>query len=320
MQYKQTPAVNRIKLQAGMYCHLHDNKLIINDVTTLEPSDLIEKLDKSSSTNKFHYVLNIILTLLIFAIAIIFGFYFILLAVFISLWHLRKIKQKKLPENKSNCIPIKYIEKIQFAKGTIGFNYLKVVIKYQDNLSVKTLKLYDSESTLAHAIGLLKDIIPTESDIETHSSISGPKIDLGQKDAYIISDEKLFFTNNLVFEPNRKDDYLYIRWISYIFMGLGVIAILIKINIILVSNSNYIDWLVVLMFILLLFIPYKYVQKSRPNIINFNEILEVIEEKKKLVIRYKSKDWITKLKVIIPKEELENEDITYLKTALPNFK
>lgn len=314
MQYIKTPAEKRINLQSGMYCHVLENELVINDVTTVEPRHLEVKLDKLNNSNTLQYVLNIVLTLGLIALILYTSFFIFLPLFFVSLWHLRKLKQQTIPHNKSNCIPYKNIENIELEKGKLGFNYLKIYIENNDVQSLKILRLYDSESTFEQAKKLLNNWIKKDEKKEsTPLKISGYAIPLSETENYLFNNENAFYTQNNVHELNKQDRYIYIRAIA-IFVGFILIAsVIAKITLMLKSNPNYIDFVVLFFFAFLFLIPIKYSSKAVPNQFNLKSIRKIKTNSKKIILTLKDSSWFLPLKIHFKIKYLTQEQIDFFK-------
>jgi hypothetical protein len=319
MQYIKTPAEKRINLQSGMYCHVLDNELVVNDVTTVEPRHLEIKLDKINSNNTFQYVLNIILTLGLIAFILFTSFFLFLPLFFVSLWHLRKLKQQTIPHNKSNCIPYKNIQKIELEKGKLGFNYLKIYIDNNAIQSLKILRLYDSESTYEQAKKLLNAYIIEEEKNTTPTKIAGYAIPLSETENYLFNNEYAYYTQNNVYELNKQDRYIYIRALA-IFVGLILTAsVIAKISLMFNSNPNYIDFVVLLFFAFLFLIPIKYSSKAVPNQFNIQSIQKIQSSSKKIVLVLKDSGWFLPLKIHFKTKYLTHEQIDFLKNISSNL-
>jgi hypothetical protein len=314
MQYIKTPAEKRINLQSGMYCHVLDNELVINDVTTVEPRHLDIKLDKINSNNTIQYALNIILTLGLIIFILYTSFFLFLPLFFVSLWHLRKIKQQTIPQNKSNCIPYNNIQKIELEKGKLGFNYLKIYINNNNIQSLKILRLYDSESTFEQAKKILsKWIIPEETNNNKPLKIAGFAIPVSKTENYLFNNEYAYYTQNNVYELNKQDRYTYIRSIA-IFVGLILIAsIIAKINLMINGNPNYIDFIVLLFFAFLFLIPIKYSSKAVPNQFKINSIQKIKTNSKKIILTINDSSWFLPLKIHFKIKHLSKDQSDFLK-------
>ena len=313
MQYTKTPAEKRINLQSGMYCHVLENELVINDVTTVEPRHLEIKLDKLNTNNWLQYLLNIILTIGLIVFILFTSFFLFLPLFFVSLWHLRKLKQQTIPQNKSNCIPFKNIQQIELEKGKLGFNYLKIFINNNGVESLKIIRLYDSESTFEQTKLLLKNWIKeNNTDSPEKIKVAGYPISISERENYLFNENFAFYTQNNVYDINKQDRYIYIRSLA-IFIGLIItVSIIAKISLMMDANSNYIDVLVLLFFTSLYLFPKKFIQKAVPNQINLNTITKIKNSKNEIVLYLKDSSWFLPLKVTFQKKYLNKEQITYL--------
>lgn len=314
MQYPNTPKNQIINLQSGMYCHITPDKVVINDVQGIEPRHEKVRLEAISKGNKLGYVLNVIFTLSVFTAVLFTSFYPLLLLVFVSIWHIRKLKQQKLPINKSNCIPPEYIEKVTLKKGRLGFNYLTFFIDYKGRKSMKILRLYDSESTYNHACKILKDQFPTEVENEKSIEITGYELPLDERNAYIFKDNELFYTSQKAYDPNRVDAYKYIRWIGVMHFAIILFAVFSKIEIIMNTRSNWIDYLVVLVLVGFLYLPFYYIKKGLPNRLKVDQITKIFEKDKSLILHYKVQGWPFTLTTKFRKKHLSDETIAFIKS------
>lgn len=312
MQYTKTPAEKRINLQSGMYCHVLDNELVINDVTTVEPRHLKINIDKISTSNWLQYILNIILTLGLVSFILITSFLFLPL-IFVSLWHLRKLKQQTIPQNKSNCIPYENIKHIELEKGRLGFNYLKIYINNKGIESLKILRLYDSESTFEQTKKLLKNwLIVNQDNFNSPLKIAGYPIPLSERENYLFNNNFAFYTQNNIYDINKQDRFLYLQSIAIFITIIITAGIFAKINLMANSNPNYIDFLVLIFFILLYSIPKKFIQKAVPNQIDLKSIKNIKQNKNEISLYIKDKSWFLPLKITFKKIYLNNNQINFL--------
>lgn len=312
LNYKN-PADQSVKLQSGMYCHLYDNKLVINDVTTIEPRHLKTPLNKTIDTKVFQYVLNVILTIALVVVILWTSFFLLMPLFFLSFWHIRKLKQQSLPQNKSNCIPVENIDYIELVKGRLGFNYMNVFIDYNNKKSLKTLRLYDSESTFIQSKKLFEPWIQSiKENKKPPTKLSGIDIPLSYNEQYVLEGDFMYYTLALQYDPNKEDRYKYIRWIALFIFSVFVLAIVIKI----VNYSNYVDFTVMVFFALLALIPLKYMQKAIPNKFSLETVKFVKEDKKHLVFHIKTKSWFLPLKLKFKKALLSEDLRNHLKEKL----
>lgn len=301
-----------------MYCHVLEDKVIINDVQGVEPRHLKERMDKVSKGNIWGYILNITLTLALFGVVLYTSFYPLLLLVFVSTWHISKLKKQTLPVNQSDCIPLEYIEKAVLSQGTLGFNYLKFFIDYKGVKSMRVLRLYDSESTYQSAFKILSAKLPTEIEQEEKKKISGIAFPIGKKDAYILSDDTLYFVNNNEYDSTRLDSYRFIRWIGAMHFIIILYAVGMKFYLIQTTPSNFIDYLVLLLFIIFLALPFYYINKALPNKIEVEKILKVTENKKKIILKYITSNWKLPVTTKFDKKHLDKETQEVLRNLKSN--
>lgn len=315
MQMFKNPAPFRIKLQAGAYCHLYDDKLIINDVTTIEEPHLKERLNVVKKGNVFQYLLNIILTSALVIIVLLTSFYIFIPLLFLSIWHLRKLKKQNLPMNQSNCIPLKYVTGMELIKGRLDFNYLLIHINFEKQASMKLLRLYDSRSTMEQVLGLFPQFLNPEIGNDDKKIVKGIKVPFTQKEYYIIEEDTWYFVNANGHNPKRADNYLYYRWISLLFSAFGLFVIAMFV---VKTYQNQLSWhlvdtAVLIMLFLLVSIPIKYLSKSIPNQFKSSEIKKVSEKKHYFIISVNTASWWLPLKIILKKKYLSTEEAEYLR-------
>jgi len=290
MSTTKSPVKATINLQNGKFCHLIDNTLVVSRQHRPKSIPLPVDLSKTKNVKKFRIFLNILFTLMIIATAIWSDFYPLVLLMFLSLWDLRQLKRYTLPINKTKVIPLDNIEGIELKKGQMGFNYMDVYIQNDGIKSLVPLQLYDSASTLLYAKTVAQEIGKLTKSPEIEKvTLKGYQIPLNETSSYISSGKSFLYCHNDVHTKSRVDSYKYVRVISYFVIALLLICIGIKVNSILTLFTNFIDYIVVLIFALLTLIPIKYTQKALPNNILYNDILEVKKGKKKTYMVIKQK-------------------------------
>jgi hypothetical protein len=279
-----------INLQNGLFCHIADGFLVISGAHKLIDINYSYDLSKTKDFKKVRIAANVIFTLIFIAAAVWTQFYPLIALMFLSIWDLRQLKRYKLPINKAKIIPISNISEIQLKKGKIGFNYMDIYIDNQGVKSFIPLQLYDSESTLSHAIVVTKEIGKlSESPATDKFKMEGDQIALNETSSYVIKGKSLFYTQNLIHDKSRIDSYQNLRIIAYLLMVVMIVSIGIKINSIVTAPSNYIDFVVVIIFVLLMKIPYKYSRKALPNEIQLADIASIHKGKRKTYISLKKK-------------------------------
>ncbi|MFZ9847124.1 MAG: hypothetical protein ACO3EE_03095, partial [Flavobacteriales bacterium] len=69
-------ALNKIfALQSGLYCHIYNHLLVINDREFIEPRDLVMDMNKVSEIKTVKILLNAAITIAILVMTYITGFY-----------------------------------------------------------------------------------------------------------------------------------------------------------------------------------------------------------------------------------------------------
>lgn len=279
-----------LNLQNGYYAHFVEDGIAINDVKTFEPRHRLSNINESSNIKSFRIGLNIFFTVLIFSAIYITDFIPLVLLMFAVLYDLRSVKRISLPINKSNFIPFTNIIDVELVSGKLGFNYAQIYIK-DDNgkISLKTLKLYDSESTWERAKSLFthfKLLRPLICKIKDVSNLQQIKINEGV--SYAIEADKLLYLENGKYDSERDDPYKYFRFLTS--FGLFVLALTVcnkLFNMINLSQYTFIDLTVLLFFISLSIIPYKLTKKANPNIIEKRDIRSIEVSEKNVVIKIK---------------------------------
>ncbi|MFT6716246.1 MAG: hypothetical protein ACJA0Q_000881 [Saprospiraceae bacterium] len=279
-----------INLQNGMFCHLTEDFFVVNNVQKPKFTNFSYDLSKTKNYKKFRIVLNILFTFVFITAAIWSQFYPLILLMFVSLWDLRQLKRYKLPINKTKIIPIIKISEIQLKRGKMGFNYMDVFIESEGVKSFIPLQLYDSESTLTHAKNVAEHTGKLSESPEVDKiKIEDFQIPLNETSSYSSKNQTLYYTQNHIYDKARTDSYQYLRGIAYFLMSMILISIAIKINTIASVHTNYVDYVVIALFLLALLIPYKYSRKALPNVIDFSEIISLQKGTKKTYLILKQK-------------------------------
>lgn len=279
-----------INLQNGRFCHLMEDFLVINSTQKPLISNFTSDLSKTKNYKKIRIILNALFTIFFIGVAIWTQFYPLILLMFLSLWDLRQLKRYKLPINKTKIIPIANITEIRLKKGQMNFNYMDIYIIHEGVKSFIPLQLYDSESTLTQAKGIAKHIGKLSESPELEKfKMDDYQIPLNENSSYSSKDRSLFYTQNHVFNKTRDDSYQYLRIVSYFLILFILLCIGIKTNTIVTEHSNYIDIVIIIIFILMLRIPYKYSRKALPNVIKLSEVVGLKKGKTKTYLILKQK-------------------------------
>ena len=155
---KTNPA-DLLNLQSGDYAHFVQDGIAINDVITFEPRHHVNNIHKTLNIKGIRIFLNVLLSVIVFSLALITGFYPISLLLFMAIFDLRSIKRINLPLNLSDFIPYENIEEVKMIKGKLGFNYAHIIVTDKKrNRSIRKLKLYDSQSGWDRAVVLFTRI------------------------------------------------------------------------------------------------------------------------------------------------------------------
>lgn len=285
----KTQPENLLNLQNGDFAHFIEEGIVINDVKTVEPRHLQNNIHKTTNYRQLRIVLNILGSILILCAALYLGFYPLSLLLFLSLYDLRNLQHSNLPSNQSNFLPYNNIEEVKLEKGKLGLNYALIYLKdAQGKPSVKKLKLYDSKSGWERAVTLFKRIGKlsfSEHPVKDISSLE--KITVGNGVEYAIDGDQLLVVENGKFNPEREDPFKYFRFVALIAFAGGITAIIAKV-IMMMNEHHYsvIDFCVILLFVGLSYIPFTYLQKSRPTVLNKNKITSTQTKQNKFIIKY----------------------------------
>lgn len=316
MSLQKIQAKETINLQNGMFCHVTDEFFVIKDQSSLYESDFKPTLDNVKNIKPLRMALNILFSLIVLAFSFYTHFYPLILLLFVSVWDLRQLKRYQLPINQSSCIPIQSIKELRLVKGGMGLNFMDVIIEHNGVLSLCPLKLYDSASTfqqtktIAEKLGKLTTVHQNEQVV-----MDGVCFPLNEVDEYILENNKLHYCHKKTFEIHKKDSYLYVRSLSLIFTFFILYAFGAKVYLMLNQYFNYVDFTILLALLLLLKLPYYYLQKALPNVIDVTQIKALKEDKKHWILILKQKNsW--NLKVYFRKDKL-GKQVEALKNLIP---
>ena len=274
----------KVSLRSGMYCHFFPEYLLINsNQKGILDLDKI-KIHKTRDLKKIRLTLNVLYTLIFVSACFYTGFYPLILLLFVSLYDLRQLKRYYLPINRSKVIPIKNITHFEIGKGGLDLNYLYVFIQFEGKKSMLPLKLYDSENTLLNAIALAeqtgkKVIRPNEP-----KSIKGPYYPVNENSGYVVDQGKAYFIEHGQYKPDRIDNYQYLRVLAWVLILIGIVAILVKIDLVTQRPFRTVDGAVFLLLMGLLSIPYAYLFKALPNEFELTCVGRVKETSKKYIL------------------------------------
>ena len=124
----------------------------------IEERDLIVDLNKTTNTKNIRLLFNTLLTLGIFTMVIITGFYPLALLVFATIWDLKNIKRQTLPTLTGSRIPLKNISSAKFIFGKLGFHQIDLLITNDEGKQMqKTMRLYDSKNEIERALNILSE-------------------------------------------------------------------------------------------------------------------------------------------------------------------
>ena len=310
-------------LQSGLYCHIYNDLLVINDREFIEKRDLVGDLDKINDTKTLKILLNAAVTIAILIMTYVTGFYPLALLLLLTIWDLKRIKRQTLPVLKSDCIPLKNIKKIEFVNGKLGFNELDILVENDKGVQMtKALRLYDSKQETLRALNILE---AAGFSIENPLDNKGQKL-LGKDFVSMNESEKLYFLDEeIVISKNDKfpEKAEYVDANNFIFLVtiLGIVGSLAaKIYLIIGRGTvQWVDLLVVFMFLLLLPLPFNLLNKSTADIISKADILDaaLTKKKKKTILLIQSKGaWKLNLKrsIEFDKEEDAKKALEKLKS------
>lgn len=286
----KTQPEDLLNLQSGDFAHFVADGIAVNDVKTFEPRHQVNNIHKTSNVKGARIAANVLFSLVVFGAAIITGFYPISLLLFLSLFDLRSLKRIDLPINKSDYIPYKNIVEVKMIKGRLGFNYAHVIIKDDEgNISLKKLKLYDSQSGWDRAVVLFNRIGKLNLQEKPAKSVAGlERVTVGNGVEYAIDEDRLLLIENGKFKEDRIDPFKYFRFVAIVAV-LGTLgAALVKVvSIVQNYQYNFVDYLVVVFFIVFALVPLGFVRKTRPTVLAKKDIKGFKVTKKEFVIKVK---------------------------------
>lgn len=288
MVIQKSEVKNVVNLQNGMFCHFTPEHLIISE----EKRFLFDKnkiqLHKTRNVRTWRIVFNIIYTLLFISVTLYTNFYPLILLLFVSLWDLKQLKRYYLPINKSRIIPIENITHFEIKRGSLGLNYLYVFLEHNQIKSFIPLKLYDSESTTQYAVKLAestgKEVIQANSGIE---QITGDFFSTSDAAGYVLTGQKMRYIEHQQYNPDRIDNYQYLRIFALVLMGIGTTALILKIYMMVNGSRQFVDYCVLILILFILRIPFPYLTKALPNGFELNSIVSIQERKKKYILTVK---------------------------------
>ena len=314
----KTKPEDLLNLQNGDYAHFVEDGIAINDVKTFEPRHHINEIHKTSNIKNTRIVLNVVFSTVVFAIAIITGFYPLSLLLFLSLYDLRSVQHINMPINKSHFIPYKNINEVKMIKGMLWFNYAHIIIV--DDLgkkSLKKLKLYDSKSGWDRAVVLFNRIGKLNLKQEPVKDISNLKrITVGNGIEYAIDNDTLLLIENGKYNKQREDPFKYFRFVALtgVLVTLGAAFTKIK-KIIEDYEYEMVHYIVVVVFLLLTLIPLKFVRKTKPTHLKRSDVKSFKITEKHFIIFIKGWKGFS-LKVKHDLKYFNKEGIKELKTYL----
>lgn len=306
-------AFNKIfALQSGLYCHIYNDLLVINDRELIEKRDLVIDMNKVSNVKTAKIVLNAAVTVAILVMTYITGFYPLSLLLFLTIWDLKRIKRQTLPLLKNDCIPLKNIESIKFITGKLGFHELDLLIKNDDGqVMQKTIRLYDSKNEIEKALTILNEV-----GFKIENPLDAKNEKLKNAESIVINeDEKLYFLEKeIVIAKNnvypQKAEFVAVNNFIFFTLMVGILAAIAAKTYIIVNKGQvlWIDLLVVFMFLLFLPLPFSLLNKSTSDALQKDKILsaKIEKKRKKIFVVIESKSgWKLPLK---RKIEFRNEE------------
>lgn len=309
----ETSSFNKVfSLQSGLYCHFYGEYIVINDRPLVEKRDLEVDLNKTTDYKKLRLFLNILLTLGIFTMVAVTGFYPLALLVFMTIWDLKNIKRQTLPTLISDCIPLKNISGTKFISGKLGFNQIDLLITNNEGKQmVKVLKVYDSKEETLKAIGIFKELgwmNDNPMDENKTALLNQKSFPISDTESLFVLEKEIAISRGGIY-PERSE-YVGINNVIFLFVqSLLTTSIFIKIYLMMEKQEFlWADGLVLLLLLLLFPLPFKYFNKSTADLIERDTILKAYTEEKKgktfLVIEFKS-GWLLPLKRKIQFEDAE---------------
>ena len=282
-------ALNKIfALQSGLYCHIYNDLLVINDREFIEPRDIVIDMNKVSEVKTVKILLNAAVTIAILVMTYITGFYPLALLLFLTIWDLKRIKRQTLPLLKSNCIPRKNIESIKFITGKLGFHELDMLIVNDEGKQMqKTMRLYDSKNEIVRALNILSEAgftIKNPMDAKNEKLKNAEFITINENEKLYLLEKEIVIAKNNVYP--QKAEYVGVNNFLFFVLMLGIISSIAAKTFIIMDKGQvlWVDLLVVFMFLVFLPLPFSLLNKSTSDVLQKDEILSAkIEKKRKKV-------------------------------------
>jgi hypothetical protein len=231
----------------------------------IEERDLIVDLNKTTNTKNIRLLFNTLLTLGIFTMVIITGFYPLALLVFATIWDLKNIKRQTLPTLTGSRIPLKNISSAKFIFGKLGFHQIDLLITNDEGKQMmKVLKLYDSEEEALKAITLFKNLkLINDNPLDENKSTlqNQPFFKVNEKENFYVLANEVVLSKNGKY-PERAE-FVGINNIIFIFVQVLLTAsVFIKIYLMIQKQELlWADVLVLLLLLMLWPLPLKYFNK-----------------------------------------------------------
>ncbi len=285
----ETSALNKIfALQSGLYCHIYNDLLVINDREFIEPRDIVIDMNKVSEVKKVKIFLNAAVTIAILVMTYITGFYPLALLLFLTIWDLKRIKRQALPLLKSNCVPLKNIESIQFITGKLGFHELDMLVVNDEGKQMqKTMRLYDSKNEIEKALNILNEAgftIENPMDAKNEKLKNAESITINENEKLYLLEKEIVIAKNNVYP--QKAEYVGVNNFLFFVLIVCIVSSIAAKTFIIIEKEQvlWVDLLVVFMFLLFLPLPFSLLNKSTSDVLQKEEILSAkIEKKRKKV-------------------------------------
>jgi hypothetical protein len=279
-------ALNKIfALQSGLYCHIYNDLLVINDREFIEPRDLVMDMNKVSEVKTGKILLNAAITIAILVMTYITGFYPLALLLFLTIWDLKRIKRQTLPLLKSNCMPLNNIKSIQFITGKLGFHELDMLIVNDEGKQMqKTMRLYDSKNEIERALIILNEAgfaIENPMDAKNEKLKNAESITINENEKLYLLEKEIVIAKNNVYP--QKAEYVGVNNFLFFVLMVGILASIAAKTYIIINKGQvlWVDLLVVFMFLLFLPLPFSLLNKSTSDVMQKDEILSAKIEKKR---------------------------------------
>ncbi len=309
---ERTAFNNIFALQSGLYCHIHNDLLVINDREFIENRDLNTDLQSVSKMKIVHIILNAAITFAIIIMTYITGFYPLSLLLFVTIWDLKRVKRQTIPVIKSDCIPLKNIVNGKFISGKLNFNEIDLLIKNEEGkIMMKSLRLYDSKTEIEKAITILQIAgikVENPLDVERTKLINKPFAIVNENEKIYFLEEEIAISKNGIYP--EKGEYVNVNNFMFIATELGLSVMFVAKIYLMFAKGKFLwaDFFVLIMLFIFITLPLSLFNKSTADIISKKDILnQSIEQKKKkifLVLTLKS-GWRMPL---TRKIEFENEE------------